>query len=194
MFIKSPRQGVLTHGSSTSLLPEPRSLKTLVTAGVSYCPARDYPAWSSSHGYKLSADAAPVPQERGGWYCNSLPGKEPGIKECYDTQEGLILQCRRYSAGACGQSRSWEAAPLGLFTADTSLLAEGTCVQVVYDPSPESGEYLEFWIWFEALLSGLGIFVHWIFSYRRLARATVALNSFCYKDCITFIVVKCVTV
>lgn len=152
MFIKSPRQCVLTHGSSTSLLPEPRSLKTLFTVGVSYSPASDYPVWSSFRGYKLSTDTVLVPRERGGWYCNSLPGKGFGFKRGDGTQEGLILQRRRYSVGVYGQSRSWEAAPLGPFTADSSLLAKGMCVQVVYGPSPESGEYLEFRIWFKAIV------------------------------------------
>lgn len=62
-----------------------------------------------------------------------------------------------------------EAAPSGLFTADTSPLAKGMCVQVVYDPNPESGSILKSGFGSRPLWFGLGIFVCWIFSYRRLA-------------------------
>lgn len=159
MFIKSPRQCTLTHGSSTSVLLEPHSLKTLFTVGVSYCLTTD---WSRS-GRGLShmilfswvqtqCRYCACARDPGGWYRNSLPGKGSGFKGGYGLQEGLILQCRRDSAGARGWSRSWEAAPSGLFTADTSPLAKGMCVQVVYDPNPESSEYLEFRIWFKAIV------------------------------------------
>lgn len=173
MFIKSHSQCTLTHGSSTSLLLEAPSLKILFTVGVTVwqqagvSPASDHVVWSSSHGYKLSTDTVLVPWEPGGWYHNSLPGKGSGFKAGYGTREGLILQRRRDSGGACGQSWSWEVSPSGLFTADTGALAKGMCVLVVYDPNPGYG-ILNSGFGSRLLRFGLGIFVCCVFSYRRL--------------------------
>lgn len=71
-------------------------------------------------------------------------------------QEGLILQCGRDSAAACGQSRSRQGAPSGLFTADTSPLAQEVCGICVYDPNPQSGECLEFRIRFKTVMVWFG--------------------------------------
>lgn len=71
MFIKS-HSLTLTHRSSTSLLLEASSLKSLFTVGVTISqqtdviPASDHVVRSSSHGYKLSTDTVLVPWEPGG--------------------------------------------------------------------------------------------------------------------------------
>lgn len=115
LFIKIPNLPnpipcALAHGSSTSVLLEPRSLKTFFAVSVSCCLPPDRSQFSKGlfslilfPGIQTQCRHSSSPRNLAGHDATCLR-KGSEFKGRYGMQGGYILQCRKDVVGACGEA------------------------------------------------------------------------------------------
>lgn len=159
------------HCCSGHALLKPCSLLKAVTVcpQTDLSPARDYPVWSSSRGFKLAADIVLVPWGTWGDTATLSQGKDLDLREA--------ASCKRVSFCNAEGIQRQHVASLG---ADRELLQVCSllipvlwlrrCVEYVYMiPTLSLVSVLNSGFVLRLSWFGLGIFVCWVFSYKRLA-------------------------